>query len=510
MLRLEPERLQKEEIEFELTIRGCDVTDKNVKDLCRTLRDILATENEFIFVEQNYKFEPDKELKICKDKLNEINIFLNETITSSSLRKIESKLSHTFGRIEKICPVNDNQRIDKSRILYLAVEYITNFKIKKEELKESKYDSETQTPVTTIISHYDVSKLDLKFSGESDITNLNYFLERVEELSASKRINKQQLFKSAVEFFEGKALIWFRSIKEKVTNWDELCKYLKDEFLPRDYNDKLWEQIKKRTQGDTESIGIYIAYMNNFFNRLTETVNSDVRLKIIKKNLLPFYQRQLALIEIKSIDELLNFGRKLEDMRESVSNFQPPSSSKSVAENDLMYTNTKQKLSNMQLKDKPYNGNNSTQNKINDMESKSDMAQSKNLQKSASFISNKKFENRNMNFNKTDNYYKYPRYNNNSSNYKQDFNYQQNKKYNFNDNIGSGEHFKGDKGNFLNYKSRRNHFIARNPNQQSRSNVNQTRDDRKSEIICFKCKGKNHIAIHCTANMSENYKKTRF
>lgn len=43
-------------------------------------------------------------------------------------------------------------------------------------------------------------------------------------------------------------------------------------ILPADYNDKLIDEIKKRTQGPTETMGIYLAIMKNMFNRLTVPV----------------------------------------------------------------------------------------------------------------------------------------------------------------------------------------------------------------------------------------------
>lgn len=60
-----------------------------------------------------------------------------------------------------------------------------------------------------------ISTWGLKFSGESDSLGLNAFLARVNEFCESRGFTTQQLFKSAVELFKGKALVYFRSLKDK-------------------------------------------------------------------------------------------------------------------------------------------------------------------------------------------------------------------------------------------------------------------------------------------------------
>ena len=39
-----------------------------------------------------------------------------------------------------------------------------------------------------------------------------------------------------------------------------------------DYNDRLFEEIRSRTQGADEPMGIYLAVMDNLFDRLTVNV----------------------------------------------------------------------------------------------------------------------------------------------------------------------------------------------------------------------------------------------
>lgn len=63
-----------------------------------------------------------------------------------------------------------------------------------------------------------------------------------------------------------------RANKRRFNNWDLLIVALKKQFLPCDYEDRLWEEIRKRTQGASESVGIYFAVMSNLFERLVVPV----------------------------------------------------------------------------------------------------------------------------------------------------------------------------------------------------------------------------------------------
>lgn len=85
------------------------------------------------------------------------------------------------------------------------------------------------------------------FDGTEDKMSLNSFLERIEELSFGRNVSKEELFRSAVELFEGPAKVWFRLTK-KVNLWNELVAALKKDFLPKDADDDLWEYIRNRKQ----------------------------------------------------------------------------------------------------------------------------------------------------------------------------------------------------------------------------------------------------------------------
>jgi hypothetical protein len=103
-----------------------------------------------------------------------------------------------------------------------------------------------------------------------------------------------------------------------------LVALLRNQFQPADYNDRLFEEIRRRTQGPDESIAMFAAVMDNMFDRVTVRVPEATRLKIILKNLAPYYQNQLGLSPITSRDQLLEASRLLEARKASVECYVQP------------------------------------------------------------------------------------------------------------------------------------------------------------------------------------------
>lgn len=68
---------------------------------------------------------------------------------------------------------------------------------------------------------------------------------------------------------------------------------------------------RRRTQGPDESLGIYLLVMDNLFCRLTVASFPDVRLRLILKNVVPFCQKRLSLVDITSKGKLLELDSQL-------------------------------------------------------------------------------------------------------------------------------------------------------------------------------------------------------
>lgn len=378
-LKYEINRLDKDELTYELAFRG--ITDKKtVDDMRKCLRAILRLEKTGSSLKYpKYPFTFEEDANCITTKIQELLVSI-ESFTDSEdsalFSKISSKLVHIFRRAERAKSKTDAEHTQRSNFMLEILNLQSQLKSKLKKIKRMSRNLDLPMELTTIMSSTNlssdssssssdesdvvskaapivacssnsmksvpVSKWNVsKFSGENLNLSLNAFLENVDELRISRNVTETQLLNSASELFSGKALIWFRSIRSKIQSWSQLVDELRIQFQPPRFNEKLLKEIKQRTQGFEESIGIYIAVMNNMFNRLTISVTEDVRLKIILPNLAPFYQSQLSLIEITSINQLLTLGRKLEAHKESIESFVPPPRNRSsLMEPDLAYVYT--------------------------------------------------------------------------------------------------------------------------------------------------------------------------
>lgn len=98
---------------------------------------------------------------------------------------------------------------------------------------------------------------------------------------------------------------------------------MKEEFLPPMSVDTLWKHIMDRTQGTSRSIGLYIAVMTALFDSMPTTTSEPLRLQVLRRNIISFYQERLALVEIRT---------------SSVESYNPPRASDLTLEHGLRYS----------------------------------------------------------------------------------------------------------------------------------------------------------------------------
>ena len=387
-MKMEINRLDRDEFMYELTLRGIKVNDETtVAEMRKTLRQLLKLEkggSTLTYPTYPYKFASDYEALTKKIKeIEELVKNFADTPDSGQFLKISTKLWHAYGRADRSKPTGDDETGQRSAVIVSILGLFSSLQSRARKYKrlsqthspleladllsstnmhdeqeesstseeESLDDHDDDDDVTNLIPPRPCATVsmdkpktvpvylwNLKYDGEG--MSLNSFLENVNELSISRNVPKTQLCTSASDLFTGKAKIWYNSVKDQVRSWDELVFALRKQFLPSDYNDRLFDEIKQRTQGPKESIGLYIATMINMFNRLTCSPTEHLKLKILMKNISPFYQSQLGLVKVQSIQQLIELSRQLEERKEAIENFVPPSRNKKMMEPDLAYVYT--------------------------------------------------------------------------------------------------------------------------------------------------------------------------
>lgn len=327
---MKPNHLLMSELDYELRIRGIVTGRKDASQKRKMLAKILEKDRGregMALTDPEYNF--DNEVQVIDATTESIKTVIADfegPESDSTCKRIRSRIIHVTDRVKRIqIPDNDDApRVtefkNESLANCLELEVLLDEKISKEaplvDMSVFNNQSHNQPIVNTIVQPtfrtVPVYKWNIHFSGDRN-SDLIAFLDRVEELRASRHLEKKELFESAVELFSGNALLWFRSIRSTVQDWDSLVALLKSEFLPTDYVDHIWEKIRNRVQMTSEPVHIYIASMENLFTQLGQYVAESTKVKYIKKNLLPPYVQQLALFPINSVRELSAQCKKIEE-----------------------------------------------------------------------------------------------------------------------------------------------------------------------------------------------------
>lgn len=318
------------ELDYELAIRGIKTT-KNMTDKRKILSGLLSrdlkTPGSTLKLD-SYSSTFDRERDEISTTLTSITTSIAEfdgNTSDSSFKVIKSRLCHVAGRIQRIVLPEGDADVER----FKNESYATCFELEADLVEKASQNNDgnldntavSEAPiinipppiVTCVTKQCPVSDWPIKFNGDSRKVFL--FLETVGELAQSRKVSNDDLFSSAAELFTGDAFVWFRSIKNVVNNWDSLVSKLKEDFLSPCSDDDIWDEIKSRKQRKNETALIFIAQLENLFSRLSRHPAEETKIKTIRRNLLPEYISQLALVEIDSVSKISTLCKKLEEAK---------------------------------------------------------------------------------------------------------------------------------------------------------------------------------------------------
>lgn len=373
--------LKKDELLYELRLRGVAVSEEQtVAELRLCLRPLLKFEKaDQTLHYPEYCFDPAVELKVIDEKVKELQLLLNDFTgdrSSSEFSRLNTRLVHLLKRNDRIPATSESSStisVARSQFMVQILNLMEGLETKAankepgdvsnlfasmrlsdpaEDLLGGLSDDDSAAsgavanfsgvasgPVLSNRRYQPVDKWNLKFSGDTKRLSVHSFLERVSELCVARGVSEQQLFESAIDLFEGKALLWFRSNRTRFHDWKGLSRLLCSHYQLPDYKPRLLEEIMARTQDPSESIVEYLVCMNAMFRRYGK-VSEDVQLGIIVRNLAPFYTMQLP--SVSSLEQLEEECLKLEARKHRVDNFRPPTHQKrrDLVEPDFAFVDT--------------------------------------------------------------------------------------------------------------------------------------------------------------------------
>lgn len=368
-------RLEKEELIYELKIRGVAVG--SVEEMRPRLALALQLEksgDSLRYPDYPFKFTEDAEA--VSKTLSEITTMVVDfqgVKNSGESLKLQTKVAHVLGRLDHMEPKDDTQENTKSNLVAQALTLMGEYKQKIEDAErllgqippslaqlQSRVTAQSfnanvhqaahSSPIaiqpppssTTALSNTKMippHKWNIKkFTGNTKDISLTAFFEMVEEHRIARNVPENILLDAGMDLFAEKAYQFYKDCRSRVNSWGELVAEFREEYLSANHMDALFEELQRRTQHPSESIGVYLAVMSSYFNRLRCPVSEDVMMAIVMKNLHPFYQDRFRDPLPTSISELRTVCRRMESRRDVINSYVEPSSRRAhVIEKDLAF-----------------------------------------------------------------------------------------------------------------------------------------------------------------------------
>lgn len=329
--------LDRDHLIYELKIRGILNISSKLKNevLAQNLCYLLKCESSGTDFHEFYNLEATDEIQACLTIYNYLNKEIYSILYNDLICKIDVTLWHLRSRLGRIVTSNSDQ-IEQITLLFEKLDSLENSYLKKRkfllEQSQSKPVDESSNdisspsstnkipqniPPTLVITDPDyvpISKWGFVFEGKhKDSLDILQFIRKVSQKIKTQNVDEGKLLRNIGSLFRDRADVWFRSVEDQVVSWDDLCCRLKKEFLPRDYEKVIRHQIKSRYQKKTETIGTFIAHIDELISYLPHPLEPNKRLQIIRQNMLVEYQDKLTLIDINSEEQLRTLVDKIEE-----------------------------------------------------------------------------------------------------------------------------------------------------------------------------------------------------
>lgn len=338
--------LQKAELDYEVELRGG--TGGSVQELRKQIvklsqqlpsEDILeshlAPSDDLKGVQESL-LKSHSNLDTLKQRFDKNLFFRNETLLHH--------VYHRLNRISNVPEVMDN--LYKTCMLNYHNQYkeLSGLRPQTPQLRPATPVTASTSAEPTVISvtcernlNADIGKL--RFSGKTCVRS---FILRVEEFVQSRGISFDKILSLAFEIFTDDALHWYRCNRFRIQCWNDLCQLLKEDFSTSNYDYRLSAEIRMRTQGESETITIYLSIMHGMFSRLDKPLSEEDKLEILLHNIRPCYASTLsAFPEIKTVDTLKNLCRNYENVQARFTHFhEPPKLSSGTVVPEFAYNPT--------------------------------------------------------------------------------------------------------------------------------------------------------------------------
>ncbi|XP_047990773.1 uncharacterized protein LOC125229878 [Leguminivora glycinivorella] len=330
--------LQKAELAYEVEIRGESPAD-NVMDLRKQITKLVRLyPSDDILLSP---FDPAVDAAAVEESLSKIakNIkCLNENFDKNLLARTKNTMNHIFHRLNRIDCSSQPDSLTACnecfKLFQTCKSALNNF----DTIAAGSTSEDTPSLITVNCERGLSSELSkLKFNGKTCVRS---FIRSASDFIKARSLSSSKVLSFATEIFTDDALHWFRSIRDQVDSWEDVCVRLKEAFSTPNYDYRFKDEIKARTQGPRENITIYLSIMSGMFSQLDKPLPEEEKLQILLHNIRPCYANVLtSCSEIKDVQQLQSVCKNYENVQSRMAQYrEPPKATSETLAPDFAYS----------------------------------------------------------------------------------------------------------------------------------------------------------------------------
>ena len=188
-----------------------------------------------------------------------------------------------------------------------------------------------------------VRKWNISYSGKKD-SSAEEFLTRVQECRRGSALSDNALLEAMPHLLKGGARHWFRLLEDQIKTWPEFVRAFRKRFVGVNFQFKIKEEARRRTQGKDEPISEYLQNLRLILRRFDPPISEREQLQLAYCNLHPQYRASIPHREFGSFEELETAGELYEASLAMAKTYLPPPCAEDSVLPELAYSGHKERV----------------------------------------------------------------------------------------------------------------------------------------------------------------------
>ena len=185
------------------------------------------------------------------------------------------------------------------------------------------YRNESRQEVGTRDTLQIVRKWGVTFSGKRD-SSAEEFLTRDQEFRRGSPLSDDEMLGALPFLSTDKALQWHRLHEDTFTSWHDFAQAFWRHFGGVNFQTKILDEARKRTQGANESLTDFLMNIRLIFKHQDPPYSMAEEMELVYNNLHPRYRANIGREEFDSFSELERLGELCEAFQAMSRTYVPP------------------------------------------------------------------------------------------------------------------------------------------------------------------------------------------